>query len=1116
MSEPDTFQSRSEKEIFFEALDKNSPEERAAFLDGACGRDRARRARVEALLADHFQQDGFMKKPAVEGERPTITVSPIEEAAGTVIGRFKLLQQIGEGGCGMVYMAEQQEPVRRRVALKVIKLGMDTKQVIARFEAERQALALMDHPNIAKVFDAGATETGRPYFVMELVKGIPITRYCDENNLSTVTRLGLFVQVCQAIQHAHQKGIIHRDIKPSNILVADHDGVAVPKIIDFGIAKATTDQRLTDKTLFTAFEQFIGTPAYMSPEQAKLSGLDIDTRSDIYSLGVLLYELLTGKTPFEGKRLHEAGLDEIRRIIREEEPMRPSTKLHTLDAPEQTTVAKHRETDPPRLAHLIRGDLDWIVMKALEKDRGRRYETANGLAMDIERHLNNEPVVARPPGSFYRFQKMVRRNKLVFAAASAVAVALLAGLGIATWSFLREREAHAHARRLLYVADLNLAQPAWDQNNIGQLDQLLEETQAYPDCGFEWYYWQKQSHLSLKTLRGHLLGVNSVAFSPDGQRIVTGSQDGTAKVWDATSGRELRTLKGHKAWITSVAFSPDSQRIITGSADNTAKVWDTVSGGELLTLERHSGWVLSVAFSPDGKRIVTSSQDYKVKVWDAASGAELLTIKGPVARAVAFSPDSQRIATGSDDWMVKVRDAASGQELRTLKGHTLHISSVAFSPNGLRIVTGSWDCTAKVWDAASGLELLTLSGHNDQVSCVAFSPDGQRIVTGSLDHTVKVWDAASGRELFTIKGNRGALESVAFSPDGHRIVTGSSDGTANLWDAANDQEPLTIKLDNDGISSIAFSPDGQRIVTGAWMGQAKVWEAASGRGLLTLYGHSNVISSVAFSPDGQQIVTAGWDNTARLWDAASGRALLTLDLKGPNLQVRSVAFSPDSQRLVTGCGNVTAKLWDTASGRELLKFSGNVYCVAFSPDGRRIVTGGWDAKARLCDAASGRELLTFPPVRSVSRLLWEKATGQANLPPQGHRAWIVSVAFSPDGQRLVTGSMDNTAKVWEVASGRELLTLKGHNDAVWSVAFSPDGRRIVTGSGDHTAKLWDAASGREVLTIKGHKGKVLAAFSPDGQRIVTGSQDGTAKEWEAARKEQVARWQVEERAAAEH
>ncbi len=376
----------------------------------------------------------------------TIAISlPPTEAAGDRIGHYKLLQQIGEGGCGVVYMAEQQEPVKRRVALKVIKLGMDTKEVVARFEAERQALALMDHPNIAKVLDAGATETGRPFFVMDLVKGIPITRYCDENQLDTRQRLDLFIQVCQAIQHAHQKGIIHRDIKPSNILVADHDGVPVPKVIDFGIAKATAGQTLTDKTVFTAFEQFIGTPAYMSPEQAKLSGLDIDTRSDIYSLGVLLYELLTSKTPFDAKRLVEAGFDEIRRIIREEEPPRPSTKLSTLEAAEQTAVASRRHSEPPKLLGIIRGDLDWIVLKTLAKDRNRRYETANGLALDIERFLNNQPVVARPPSSLYQLQKLVRRNKLVFAAAALVVLSLVIGLGLATWMFLRENAARRHA-----------------------------------------------------------------------------------------------------------------------------------------------------------------------------------------------------------------------------------------------------------------------------------------------------------------------------------------------------------------------------------------------------------------------------------------------------------------------------------------------------------------------------------------------------------------------------------------------------------------------------------------------------------------------------------------------
>ena len=366
---------------------------------------------------------------------------PLTEKPGTRIGHYKLLQQIGEGGCGVVYMADQEEPVRRRVALKVIKLGMDTRQVVARFEAERQALALMDHPNIAKVLDAGATDAGRPYFVMELVRGIRITDYCDQNNLPTAQRLKLFTQVCQAIQHAHQKGIIHRDIKPSNILVTMHDGVPVPMVIDFGIAKATTGQRLTDKTLFTAFEQFMGTPAYMSPEQAEMSGLDIDTRSDIYALGVLLYELLTGKTPFDAKELMAAGLDEMRRTIREQEPARPSTRLSTMLDADLTTVARHRQAEPGKLSSLIRGDLDWIVMKALEKDRTRRYETANGLAMDIQRYLSDELVVARPPSKFYRFQKLARRNKIAVAAVVAVLGALVIGLVISTFSLLREQRA---------------------------------------------------------------------------------------------------------------------------------------------------------------------------------------------------------------------------------------------------------------------------------------------------------------------------------------------------------------------------------------------------------------------------------------------------------------------------------------------------------------------------------------------------------------------------------------------------------------------------------------------------------------------------------------------------
>jgi len=431
------------RSVFCEALEKETQEQREAYLSQACRDDSALRAEVEALLRAQSKADDFFKNPLVGPETAQDTVS---EGPGTVIGRYKLLEKIGEGGIAVVYMAEQAEPIRRKVALKIIKLGMDTRQVIARFEAERQALALMDHPSIAKVLDAGATETGRPYFVMELVTGVSITEYCDKNNLSTKDRLALFLQVCNAVQHAHQKGIIHRDIKPSNVMVTHHDGKPVPKVIDFGIAKAT-NQRLTEKTLFTRYAHIIGTPAYMSPEQAELSDLDIDTRTDIYSLGVLLYELLTGTTPFSEEDLRKAGYIEMQRVIREQEPAKPSTKLSTL-GDTLTDIAKHRGCTPDLLRKAVRGDLDWIVMKSLEKDRARRYETPNGLASDILRHLEHEPVLARGPSATYRLQKLLRKHRSKAIVAVVMAGAIGGGIVVfSLWSRTQMQLAKAEGSR---------------------------------------------------------------------------------------------------------------------------------------------------------------------------------------------------------------------------------------------------------------------------------------------------------------------------------------------------------------------------------------------------------------------------------------------------------------------------------------------------------------------------------------------------------------------------------------------------------------------------------------------------------------------------------------------
>ena len=822
--------------IFNAAVEILDSAERSAYLAIACEGDVLLRERIEKLVA--ADGDRFLEQPlaspgaamsrallesasAASGSGESNVVC---EAPGDLIGRYKLLEKIGEGGMGVVYMAQQEEPVRRRVALKIIKLGMDTKQVVARFEAERQALALMDHPNIAKVLDGGATDTGRPYFVMELVQGVPITEFCDRNRLPARERIKLFITVCQAIQSAHQKGIIHRDLKPTNILVTLDAGVPMPMVIDFGVAKAT-QQKLTEKTVFTNYATMIGTPAYMSPEQAEMSRLDVDTRSDIYGLGVLLYELLTGTTPFPEKRLRSASYREMQRIILEEEPERPSTRLSTLEGEQRSLVARNRGASELALGRVFADDLDWIVMKCLEKDRARRYETANGLAFDLKRHLNNEPVVAHSPSVVYRVQKFVRRNRVIVTAAGIVGTVLVLGTFVSLWQAVRATKAEHEQSRLreaaqkaqakeaaqAYVANMNLAQQAWEQNNVERLRVLLDQTAAYPARGFEWYYWQRQAHLELKTLRGHTACVSAVAFAPDGSRIVTGSYDRTAKVWQAATGRELLTLSGHTSYIRTVAFSPDGLRIVTGSDDKTAKVWDADSGKELFTLDRHSNLVYAVAFSPSGRQIATAGEDGTAKIWDTATGKELFTFHGHTdeVACVTFFPDGLRVATASRDGVVKIWEAASGKESLTFRTDRplLWTGRLAVSPDGKRLVTAGGDNPVAVWDAATGKKLLECDDRYS-VWCVAFSPDGRRIVSGRYDQIAKVWDAVSGTQLLTLKGHRGDVVSVAFSPDGKQILTGSSDGTAKVWAASPDREVLTLRGHTNSITASAFTADG--------------------------------------------------------------------------------------------------------------------------------------------------------------------------------------------------------------------------------------------------------------------------------------------------------------------
>ena len=656
-----------QRQIFLGALEIATSSDRITYIERECQGDATLRSAVDKMLEESDQLGSFLEQP------PAVELQTWREGKRSEhIGPYKLLQEIGEGGCGVVYMAEQERPVKRRVALKVIKLGMDTKSVIARFESERQALAMMDHPNIAKVLDAGATENGRPYFVMELVRGVRITDYSDQHKLSTEERLRLFVQVSQAIQHAHQKGIIHRDIKPSNILVTLHDGVPVPKIIDFGIAKAV-DQRLTDKTLFTEFQSFIGTPAYMSPEQAEMTGLDIDTRSDIYSLGVLLYELLVGSTPFDPKTLRDAGLDECRRTIREEEPAKPSQRLSTLVNADRETIAGRRVTDGLSLINRLRGDLDWIVMKCLDKNRQRRYATANALALDVQCYMDGSMVSARPPSTVYRLQKAWRRNRLVFAAASAVITALVLGIGASTYLTIRATNAEqestelrvaaeaslaqaiestSRARLNEYVADMNVANHSLQDGNFGRAWQLIEKHEPEPETedlrGFEWRYLahrsQGDNHLAYP-MQG--AAIESLAFSNDGILLAVGMDDET-KVWDVRTLSLVTTLpaSGH-----SLAFVANDTSLVTGD-DEGAKVWHTTTWTEQLSLPSPAS---SMAVSPNGQRLAICAEPSwwrrgesaeRVQIWNTASWEEVASISD-LRGKLSLSPNGDQLAISS-------------------------------------------------------------------------------------------------------------------------------------------------------------------------------------------------------------------------------------------------------------------------------------------------------------------------------------------------------------------------------------------------------------------------------------------------------------------------------------